>query len=283
MAARVLIIEDHPASMEMMTFLLESFGYETIGASDGVQGLAMAQREAPDLIVCDIYLPKRDGYQVVRELKALPATRNIPVIAVTALAMVGDREKLLQAGFDDYMSKPIEPERFIGQVASRLPAKGSGVPAREPAAQACADTPRKPASGRARILVVDDSSVNRELIRDLLEPFGYEVALARSVEEGRQFIGRSTFDLIVSDMHMPEEDGIALLREVKANPELAAIPFVILTASYEDKPNQQIAASLGAARSLRRPIEPRVLLAEIEACLPAGKRGKPYGQDPGHR
>jgi two-component system cell cycle response regulator len=280
MAARILIVEDHPANMEMMTFLLESFGYATLSAFDGEQGLQMAARELPDLIVCDVHLPKLDGYGVVRQLKALPAARDIPVIAVTALAMVGDREKLLQAGFDDYISKPIEPERFIGQVESHLPLARRAEPQPERAAKARVDGP-KPVAGRARILVVDDSAINRELIRDLLEPFGYEVKLAQSVEEGRQAIHRASFDLIVSDMHMPTENGIALLREVKGDPELAAIPFVFLSASYEDEANQQLASSLGVTRSLRRPIEPQALLAEIAACLPIEKRGKPYGENPG--
>jgi two-component system cell cycle response regulator len=280
MAARILIVEDHPANMEMMSFLLEAFGYATLSAVDGEQGLEAARRELPDLVVCDVHLPKRDGYEVVRELKAAPSTRNIPVIAVTALAMVGDREKLLQAGFDDYVSKPIEPERFVGQIEIHLPAARRAAPAQEPAAQAdAAHESRKPQPQRARILVVDDSPVNRELIRDLLEPFGHEVRLAASVGEGRQLVHRESFDLIVSDMHMPEENGIAMLREVKANRELASIPFIFLTASYEDEPNQQLARSLGATRSLRRPIEPLTLLAEIEACLPPDKRGKPYGED----
>ncbi|MGE5467377.1 MAG: response regulator [Ignavibacteria bacterium] len=281
MATRILIVEDHPANMEMMSFLLEAFGYATIGAADGEQGLAAARRERPDLIVCDVHLPKRDGYGVVRDLKASPDTRGIPVIAVTALAMVGDREKLLQAGFDDYVSKPIDPERFVPEVESHLPPERRAAPVREAAAPADAAAAPRPLHSRARILVVDDSPVNRELIRDLLEPFGYEVRLAQSVEEGRQFVHSMPFDLIVSDMHMPEENGIEMLREIKGNRELAEIPFVFLTASYEDQPNQQLAAQLGATRSLRRPIDPRVLLGEIEACLPPEKRGKPHGQDPG--
>lgn len=278
--ARILVVEDHPANMEMMTFLLESFGYAAIAALDGEQGLQTAIRELPDLVVCDVHLPKLDGYGVVRELKASPATRDIPVIAVTALAMVGDREKLLQAGFDDYVSKPIEPERFVGQIEAHLPAVRRAEPLRALAATAHADRP-KPAEPHARILVVDDSAINRELIRDLLEPFGYEIEMAESVAEGRQRVRRSSFDLIVSDLHMPAENGIALLREVKADPELAAIPFVFLSASYEDEPNQRLALSLGVTRSLRRPIDPEVLLGEIEACLPADKRGKPHGQNPG--
>lgn len=80
----------------------------------------MALREKPDLIVCDVHLPKMDGYDVVSKLKADPASRAIPTIAVTALAMVGDRDRVLEAGFDGYLSKPINPETFVQQIVTFL-------------------------------------------------------------------------------------------------------------------------------------------------------------------
>ena len=116
MSARILIIEDHPANMELMAYLFNAFGHVPLSAFDGEAGIEAAQREMPDLIVCDINLPKMDGYDVVRNLKENPALCQIPVIAVTALAMVGDREKLLDAGFDGYVGKPIEPEIFVTQI-----------------------------------------------------------------------------------------------------------------------------------------------------------------------
>lgn len=120
MSARILIIEDHPANMELMAYLFNAFGYVPLSAFDGEAGIEAAQREIPDLILCDINLPKMDGYDVVHNLKGNPALRQIPVIAVTALAMVGDREKLLDAGFDGYVGKPIEPETFVAQIEKFL-------------------------------------------------------------------------------------------------------------------------------------------------------------------
>jgi len=119
---RILVIEDNPANMELMTYLLRAYGYALLTAVDGESGLETAAREAPDLIICDVHLPRLDGYAVVRILKRHPVLRNIPAIAVTALAMVGDREKLLDAGFDGYISKPIDPETFIGEIAKFHPA-----------------------------------------------------------------------------------------------------------------------------------------------------------------
>ena len=120
MPTRILVIEDNPANMELMTYLLKAYGYEVLAANDGETGLNTAITEQPDLIICDVHLPQLDGYGVVRVLKRHPVLHAIPAIAVTALAMAGDRDKLLDAGFDGYISKPIEPETFIAEIARFL-------------------------------------------------------------------------------------------------------------------------------------------------------------------
>jgi len=120
MATRILIIEDNPTNMELMVYLLKAFGHTPLLAYDGEEGIKMVQQDRPDLIVCDVHLPKLDGYGVVKYFKNDPVLRSIPIIAVTALAMVGDSEKLLNAGFDGYIGKPIEPEQFVRQVEAFL-------------------------------------------------------------------------------------------------------------------------------------------------------------------
>lgn len=122
MTARILIAEDHPASLELMRYLLEASGYTVLIAADGVEALAVVRAEYPDLLICDLQMPKADGYEVLRQMKDDSALKHIPVIAVTAFSMVGDRETVLTAGFDDYHSKPIEPENFVAQMEQHLPA-----------------------------------------------------------------------------------------------------------------------------------------------------------------
>jgi CheY-like chemotaxis protein len=122
MPARILVIEDDPNTLELMTYLLTAFGHTVLTAENGVAGLAMARAERPDLIACDIQLPQLDGLGVARELAKDPELAGIPLIAVTAFSMVGDRETILSAGFDDYISKPIEPEKFVAQLDRYLPA-----------------------------------------------------------------------------------------------------------------------------------------------------------------
>ncbi len=116
MHARILVVEDNTANLDLMVYLLGAFGYMAIPARDGQEALRVTAQEKPDLILCDVHLPKMDGYEVVRRLKSDPESRSIPTVAVTALAMVGDRDRVLRAGFDGYLSKPIDPETFVEQI-----------------------------------------------------------------------------------------------------------------------------------------------------------------------
>jgi CheY-like chemotaxis protein len=120
MGTCILVIEDNQANLELMTYLLTAFGHTTIGARDGEEGVEAALRTHPDLILCDLALPKLDGYGVARRIKAELSLNAVPLIAVTASAMVGDRDKVLAAGFDGYISKPITPETFVTEVESYL-------------------------------------------------------------------------------------------------------------------------------------------------------------------
>lgn len=266
MCARILIVEDNSANMELMAYLLKAFGYFSLQAFDGLQGIEIAQRELPDLVVCDVHLPKRDGYAVIAALKGDPRLAGTPVLAVTALAMVGDREKLLAAGFDGYIGKPIEPESFVDQVEQFLRADLRALRV-DGAREATVDAVPLAIARRATILVVDDLPVNRELVRSTLEPMGYTLLLASSVRQGWEIAQRERFDLILSDLHMPGQDGFDFVRKVRAEPRLAKIPFLFLTASSGSPADGDLAMRLGASRFLRRPIEPQSLVDQIEACL----------------
>jgi CheY-like chemotaxis protein len=128
--ARILVIEDNADNLELMVYLLEAFGHAVTAAVDGAGGLAAAASERPEVILCDLHLPGIDGYEVCRRLKADPALRRIPLLAVTASAMAGDRDRGLATGFDGYIAKPIDPERFVTEVESFLSAGGRGEAAR---------------------------------------------------------------------------------------------------------------------------------------------------------
>jgi two-component system cell cycle response regulator DivK len=118
--ATVLIVEDNPANMTLAKFLLESASHIVLCAIDAEAGLMMARDEQPDLILMDIQLPGMDGLQATAILKGDDATRAIPVIALTALAMKGDEERIRAAGCDGYIAKPIGYKEFLAAIAARL-------------------------------------------------------------------------------------------------------------------------------------------------------------------
>ena len=111
-----LIIEDNPDNMVLITRLLEKSGYRTLQAVTGMEGFEMALQERPDFIILDIQLPDIEGTEVLRKIRSSEIGDSIPVIAMTSYAMSGDREKLLSAGCDGYIEKPIDPERVISQI-----------------------------------------------------------------------------------------------------------------------------------------------------------------------
>ncbi len=120
MSARILIVEDHPDNQKLMVYLLEKCGYQVQVAETGEQGLEFAQRDAFDLILCDIRMPGIDGYEVARQLKADPQRCQTPLVATTAMFRPGDRDHVLAAGFDGYVPKAIAPQLFINQVQGFL-------------------------------------------------------------------------------------------------------------------------------------------------------------------
>jgi len=123
---KILLVEDNEMNRDMLSRRLQKKGYEVVMAVDGEQGVAMAEAQAPALILMDMSLPGLDGWEATRRLKAAAGTRAIPVIALTAHAMAGDREKALAAGCDDFDTKPIELDRLLAKMEALL--AGTGPP-----------------------------------------------------------------------------------------------------------------------------------------------------------
>lgn len=119
--AHVLVIEDDPASLKLVELLLGHAGYRAIAVGDGAEGLRHARSGRFDLVLCDLQVPVLDGFEILAHLLGDDRWRRVPVIAITALSMPGDRERALGAGFDGYFSKPIDPERFVADIEAFLP------------------------------------------------------------------------------------------------------------------------------------------------------------------
>jgi two-component system cell cycle response regulator DivK len=120
MGARILIAEDNEANLALVEYLLRAAGHETLSATDGAEAVSLVRQAPPDLVICDLQMPVLDGYAVLAQLREDPALRDVPVIALTAYSRRSDRTSVLVAGFDGYLSKPIDPEAFIAQIEKYL-------------------------------------------------------------------------------------------------------------------------------------------------------------------
>ncbi|HEY0489672.1 MAG TPA: EAL domain-containing protein [Telluria sp.] len=256
MPARILIIEDNPTNMELMVYLLTAFGFTPLTASDGISGIQAARDTSPDLIICDVHLPRLDGYGVVAALKQDPVLRSIPVLAVTALAMVGDRERLLEAGFDGYIAKPIEPDTFVVQLEEFLE------PGRAPA-------PAVP-TGQATILIVDDHVLNREFLRTLLGYGGHRLVEAANGVDALKMVRECKPDLVISDILMPGMDGYELVQRLRRDPATASLPVIFYTALYRDREASKMALECDVRWVLPKPSAPDVILRTVHEALGIG-------------
>jgi two-component system cell cycle response regulator len=192
--ARILIIEDTPANVELMRFLLSAHGHAPLVAADGAAGIALARRERPELVLCDLRLPGLDGYGVAAALRADPALAGLPLVAISALDEEGERERLLAAGFTGYIGKPIEPDSFVAELEAFLP---------QPAAV-------------PTLLLVDDDRFMLDLLADVLAADGYRLLRAGSGEEALEILARERVQLLVCDQCMPGLTGTEVAARARA-------------------------------------------------------------------
>jgi len=123
--AKILLVEDNEMNRDMLSRRLERRGYQVIIAEDGATGVTKAKSETPDLILMDMSLPVMDGWEATRQIKAVPETQHIPIIALTAHAMAGDEEKALAAGCNDYETKPVDLPKLLAKIDALLQSKGA--------------------------------------------------------------------------------------------------------------------------------------------------------------
>ena len=128
MTSRILVVEDTEDNRKIIRDLLTAAGYELIEALDGAEGVAVAQRERPDLVLMDIQLPVVDGYEATRRIRATPELARVPIIAVTSYALSGDEAKARAAGCDGYVAKPFSPRQLLAKIREYLPDASSANP-----------------------------------------------------------------------------------------------------------------------------------------------------------
>jgi two-component system cell cycle response regulator len=261
MCARVLVIDDDPVNAELIGYLLRAFGHDPVVALGGEAAIDEAAKRVPDLVLCDIQMPGVDGFEVLKQLRSDVRFASTAVVGVTALAMVGDREKIMDAGFDGYLTKPITPETFVDDIEKYLPAAlaTQRTPRHEDAVSERVPPPRAKSGGYA--LVVDDDAPGRELLRHLVVSVGVDVRTASNAEDALAFTRDAPPRLIISDH-------IALLEAARADPILKDVPFLLLSDEAQSNDEARRSRIAGADGFLERPLDPETVLDLLAAWMP---------------
>ena len=232
----ILLVEDNPLTSKMLRVAVESEGYAAVQAFDGRDALAAVQRRMPDLVLQDLVLPDMSGFELLRQLRALPHGLDLPIVALSGFVGRIDEARASGAAFTNVLMKPIEPSLLLDCIRTYCPK-------RESIAQG--------AHGR-RLLVVDDDPVQLKLTRMHFEQLGYEVMTATTALDGLRLARSHLPSAILSDVLMPNVDGFQLCLEARRDPRLAKVPVVLLSAWYQTDADRDLARRVGSNAFVQR-------------------------------
>jgi PAS domain S-box-containing protein len=245
--ARVLLVEDNPIMCRFVCSALNADDMLVTEAHSGAQALGLWASGASDIVLQDTRLPDIDGYDLVRRLRHLPGGADVPILALSGLLSEGEEARISAVGFSDVITKPLEASRLRQVVRAHLPRT---------------DTNRPRFGEGRRVLVVDDDAIQAKLISFRLSRLGFDTMSASDGLEALRVARSTRPDAIVSDIMMPALDGFGLCAAVRRDPSLSAIPLVLMTNSYVDEPDRELARTAGADEFV---IRTPALLEVVEA------------------
>ncbi len=278
--AHILIAEDTPANQLVATEMLKNLGCHVETAVNGLEALEMIKHQDYDLVFMDCQMPVMDGYQAtaqIREQEKTTKGRRLPIIAMTANAMQGDRERCIQAGMDDYMAKPVRREELITVLQSWYS------PQQKPY-QNFHETQRIQAANKAKkltlqtirsmkILYAEDNPTNQLLLKSILESRGYNVTCVENGKEAYNIVQQENFDLLLTDIQMPVMDGItcaSLIRKwEESQDKQRSIPIIAVSASDTREEYKQKLVNAKIDNFLIKPVLAHELLTAVEFALSA--------------
>jgi two-component system cell cycle response regulator len=271
MSARVLVVDDIPANVKLLEVKLQAEYYEVVTASNGVQALDAVKVHAPDIVLLDVMMPGMDGFEVCRALKADETTAHIPVVMVTALSDVKDRVRGLDAGADDFLTKPPNSVALFARIRSlvRLKRAIDEWHTRETAAAifgAAREQAEAEFAAPGRVLLVQDPVRGIGRVCETLRGAGHEVTEAATAAAAREFAEAEEFDLILTDHYLAGEDALRLCSWFRSTERTRHVPLLLL---IEDGEHDRLAKALdlGVNDYLVKPADRDELIARSRSQL----------------
>ncbi len=273
MPARVLVVDDVPANVKILEAKLTAEYFEVLTAPHGRAALEIAQAEQPDIILLDVMMPEIDGFEVCRRLKADARTAHIPVVMVTALSDTGDRVAGLDAGADDFLTKPVNDLILLSRVKSLVRLKTSmdewrlrEATSGQLGGDLATAAPLTDEQLRGRVLVIESDPFSGEKICHLLEQKQCKAVLASTGKVGSQLCDSEDFDLVIVSLYLEDGDGLRLCSHLRSNERTRRLP-ILLVIEPEEMGGLVKGFEIGVNDYLFRPIEGNELWARVRTQM----------------
>jgi two-component system cell cycle response regulator len=272
MTARILVVDDVPANVRLLEARLSAEYFSVVTAAGGNEALAICERAECDIVLLDVMMPDMDGFEVCRRIKANPATQHLPVVMVTALDQASDRVKGLEAGADDFLTKPVSDVALIARVRSLVRLKmmtdelrmravtSKEIGIENPARDAVADTGKG-----AHILLVDDRKTSYERIAPVLAS-EHTVDVEPDPAEAVFRVAESNYDLIIVSLGLENYDGLRLCSQTRSIERTRNVPILCI-AEAEDSQRLVRGLEIGVNDYLIRPIDKNEMLARVRTQI----------------
>ena len=273
MSARVLVVDDILPNVKLLEAKLASEYYDVLTATSGQEALEKVKLESPDIVLLDVMMPGMDGFEVCEIIKSDPDFAHIPVVMVTALTDAADRVRGLEAGADDFLSKPLNDTALMARVRSlvRLKMTVDEWRIRENTASQLgvvdknSNMMQEPVEG-ANILVVDDQAYDSEKFAEVLEQDNDVVTVVETGAEAMEHVMNQMFDLIVISLNLHDEDGLRLCSHLRSSERSRVVP-ILMVAADDDMSRIAHGLEMGAHDYILRPVDKNELLARVRTQI----------------